>query len=59
MQLASSLTLSVAGIFKEVLTVAASAILLGDVLTPSNTFGLALCVAGIAGYRFVKQAEQV
>ena len=55
-QLASSLTLSVAGVLKEVLTVAASAALLGDVLSRWNVLGLALCVAGIAGYHWIKHS---
>ena len=33
-QLASGLTLSIAGVFKEVLTIVASVIILGDELTP-------------------------
>jgi len=49
-QLASGLTLSVAGIFKELLTVLASAWLLGDTLTPTNMAGLAICLLGIALY---------
>ena len=53
-QLASSLTLSIAGILKEVLTVAASAVLLGDELTLSNALGLGLCISGIAGYQRLK-----
>ena len=56
-QLASSLTLSIAGILKEVLTVAASAVLFGDELTLMNAFGLALCLAGIAGYNQMKVTE--
>ena len=55
-QLASSLTLSIAGVLKEVLTVAASAALLGDVLSLWNALGLALCVAGIAGYQWLKHS---
>ena len=49
-QLSSGLTLSVAGIFKEVLTVGASALLLGDHLTPYNVGGLLLCLVGIGLY---------
>ena len=56
-QLASSLTLSIAGILKEVLTVAASAVLFGDELTLLNAAGLALCLAGIAGYNQLKVVE--
>ena len=49
-QLSSGLTLSVAGIFKEVLTVAASAVFLGDRLTIYNVTGLCLCLVGIGLY---------
>ena len=49
-QLSSGLTLSVAGIFKEVLTVACSAIFLGDHLTLWNVGGLGLCIIGIGMY---------
>ena len=56
-QLASGLTLSIGGIFKEVLTVAASAIFLGDHLTPYNVGGLMLCLAGIATYNRIKLKE--
>ena len=53
-QLASSLTLSIAGVFKEVLTVATSAVLLGDRLSVGNAVGLALCLTGIAGYHLLR-----
>ena len=50
-QLASSLTLSIAGIGKEVLTIVASMLLLGDRLTPFTAAGLFVCLAGIGGYQ--------
>lgn len=50
-QLASGLTLSIAGVGKEVLTILASVALLGDHLTPFNVAGLLLCLAGIGGYQ--------
>lgn len=48
--LSSGLSLSVAGIFKELLTVLSSAALLGDQLTPFNICGLLLCTSGIIMY---------
>ena len=45
-QLASSLSLAVAGILKEVLTVLASATLLGEPLSASNALGLSTRIAG-------------
>lgn len=56
-QLSSGLTLSVAGVFKELLTVGASAIFFGDVLTPYNVGGLLLCLVGIAVYNHLKLQE--
>ena len=56
-QLASGLTLSVAGIFKEVLTVLASAWLLGDELTLRKMAGLAICLLGIALYNRSRMKE--
>ena len=57
-QLASSLTLSVAGILKELLTVGFSVLLFGDRLSPANCLGLLLCVSGIAGYQRLKAREK-
>lgn len=56
-QLSSGLTLSVAGIFKELLTVLASARILGDQLTPSNVAGLTVCLAGIGLYNYIRVLE--
>ena len=56
-QLASGLTLSIAGVFKEVLTISASVVLLGDQLTPFKVAGLGICVLGIAGYQYLKLVE--
>ena len=56
-QLSSGLTLSVAGIFKEVLTVACSAIFLGDHLTLWNVGGLGLCIIGIGMYNRIRLLE--
>lgn len=49
-QLSSGLTLSIAGIFKEVLTVGASAVFLGDHLSAYNVGGLCLCLTVIGLY---------
>ena len=57
MQLASSLTLSVAGVLKELLTVAASVLLLGESLTLSKATGLLLCLGGILAYQRLKARE--
>jgi drug/metabolite transporter (DMT)-like permease len=46
----SGLTLSVAGIFKEVLTIYASVSLLGDELTRTNMIGLSVTLLGVAFY---------
>ena len=56
-QLASSLTLSVAGIFKEVLTVLASVAMFGDVLTPTRIAGLVVCLLGIGAYQVTRYRE--
>ena len=48
--LTSGLSLSIAGIFKEVLTVVGATIVLGEHLTAYKAGGLALCVAGLALY---------
>ena len=53
--LASGLSLSVAGVFKELLTVLCSSAVLGEPLTFYNVCGLLLCTVGIALYtRFAK-----
>lgn len=44
----SSLTLSIAGIFKDICQLALAVALKGDQLTPINLVGLAVCLAGIA-----------
>ena len=49
-QLSSGLSLSVAGVFKELLTVLCSAAVLGEPLTFYNVCGLLLCTLGIAMY---------
>eukprot|EP00310_Coccolithus_braarudii_P016888 CAMPEP_0183359984 /NCGR_PEP_ID=MMETSP0164_2-20130417/53922_1 /TAXON_ID=221442 /ORGANISM="Coccolithus pelagicus ssp braarudi, Strain PLY182g" /LENGTH=444 /DNA_ID=CAMNT_0025534227 /DNA_START=332 /DNA_END=1666 /DNA_ORIENTATION=+ len=49
-RLSSGLSLSIAGIFKEVLTVACSAIFLHDKLTLYNIGGFVVCLLGIGMY---------
>jgi solute carrier family 35 protein C2 len=56
-QLASGLTLSIAGVFKEVLTIVSSVLIFGDQLTPFNVAGLLICLAGIGGYQRLKLLE--
>jgi len=46
----SGLTLAVAGVFKEVLTICASIALLGDEVTPINAAGLSLTLVGVGVY---------
>lgn len=50
----SVVTLSVAGIFKEVLTIGVSALVYGDELTPMNLSGLGVTILGIALYNFLR-----
>lgn len=50
----SVVTLSVAGIFKEVLTIALASSVFGDELTPINVTGLCITLVGIGMYNFLK-----
>ncbi|GAC97721.1 permease of the drug/metabolite transporter [Pseudozyma hubeiensis SY62] len=50
----SVVTLSVAGIFKEVLTIALASSVFGDELTPINVTGLCITILGIALYNYLK-----
>ncbi|KAK0268397.1 hypothetical protein LTR91_001155 [Friedmanniomyces endolithicus] len=50
----SVVTLSVCGIFKEVLTISAAATVFGDELSPINISGLIVTIASIAGYNYLK-----
>ncbi|KAH0284376.1 TPT-domain-containing protein [Aureobasidium namibiae CBS 147.97] len=50
----SAVTLSVCGIFKEVLTISAAGIIFGDKLTPINISGLVVTIASIAAYNVMK-----
>ncbi|EMC95732.1 hypothetical protein BAUCODRAFT_34503 [Baudoinia panamericana UAMH 10762] len=50
----SVVTLSVCGIFKEVLTISAAAFAFGDALSPVNLSGLCVTIASIAAYNYFK-----
>ena len=50
----SVVTLSIAGIFKEVVTISAAGIVFGDKLTPVNISGLFVTIGAIAAYNWVK-----
>lgn len=47
-------TLSVAGIFKEVMTIMVASIVFGDELTPINVSGLCITLFGIGLYNWLK-----
>ncbi|RIA92617.1 triose-phosphate transporter family-domain-containing protein [Glomus cerebriforme] len=50
----STVTLSVAGISKEVVVISLSVLIYHDVLTPINLLGLVISISGIAGYNYYK-----
>lgn len=50
----SVVTLSVCGIFKEVLTISAAGLAFGDELSPINVSGLFVTIASIAAYNYLK-----
>jgi solute carrier family 35, member C2 len=50
----SVVTLSIAGIFKEVVTISAAALVFGDTMTPINIVGLVVTIAAIAAYNYLK-----
>jgi multidrug transporter EmrE-like cation transporter len=53
-QLASGLSLAIAGVFKELLTIACSVVFFGETLSRLNAIGLSLCTAGIFAYHRTK-----
>lgn len=53
----SVVTLSVCGIFKEVLTISAAGIVFGDNLTPINISGLLITILSIALYNYLKYSK--
>lgn len=50
----SVVTLSIAGIFKEAVTISAAAIVFGDTMTAVNILGLLVTLAAIATYNYMK-----
>jgi solute carrier family 35 protein C2 len=54
LQRTSVVTLSICGIFKEVLTISTATIVFKDTLTPINFGGLVVTIATIAGYNYMK-----
>jgi solute carrier family 35, member C2 len=54
LQRTSVVTLSICGIFKEVLTISTAAIVFGDELTPINGVGLVITILTIAAYNYIK-----
>lgn len=50
----SVVTLSIAGIFKEVMTISAAAVVFGDMMTPVNVVGLTVTIVAIAAYNYIK-----
>ncbi|TKA78889.1 hypothetical protein B0A49_01654 [Cryomyces minteri] len=50
----SVVTLSICGIFKEVVTISAAGIVFHDPLTPINISGLVVTIASIAAYNYIK-----
>lgn len=53
----SVVTLSVCGIFKEVLTISAAGAVFGDELSPINVSGLVVTIASIAAYNYLKYTK--
>lgn len=54
LQRTSVVTLSICGIFKEVVTISAAGIVFHDPLTPINVTGLLVTIASIAAYNYLK-----
>lgn len=50
----SVVTLSICGIFKEVVTISAAGVIFHDKLTPVNVSGLFVTIASIAAYNYMK-----
>ena len=57
LQRSSVVTLSVCGIFKEVLTISAAGIIFGDELSPINVSGLIVTILSIAAYNYLKLSK--
>jgi solute carrier family 35 protein C2 len=54
LQRTSVVTLSIAGIFKEVVTISAAGLVFGDKLTPVNISGVFVTIGAIAAYNYIK-----
>ncbi|KAI2621400.1 TPT-domain-containing protein [Hypomontagnella submonticulosa] len=54
LQRSSVVTLSIAGIFKEVVTISAAALVFDDRLTPINISGLVVTICAIGAYNWIK-----
>lgn len=54
LQRSSVVTLSIAGIFKEIVTITAASVAYDDKLTPINISGLLVTIATIAAYNYMK-----
>ncbi|AEO65903.1 uncharacterized protein THITE_2113501 [Thermothielavioides terrestris NRRL 8126] len=54
LQRTSVVTLSIAGIFKEAVTISAAALVFGDTMTPVNVVGLVVTLLAIAAYNYIK-----
>ena len=57
LQRTSVVTLSIAGIFKEAVTISAAALVFGDTMTPVNILGLLITLVAIAAYNYLKIAK--
>ncbi|KAL7627806.1 hypothetical protein AAE478_002001 [Parahypoxylon ruwenzoriense] len=57
LQRSSVVTLSIAGIFKEVVTISAAALVFDDKLTPINISGLVVTIAAIGAYNWIKLSK--
>ncbi|KAI1859576.1 hypothetical protein JX265_006257 [Neoarthrinium moseri] len=57
LQRSSVVTLSIAGIFKEVVTISAAAIVFDDKLTTINISGLLITICAIAFYNYIKLTQ--
>ena len=51
------MTLSICGIFKEVMTISAAGIVFGEALTPVNISDFIVMLASIAAYNYLKITE--
>ena len=55
----SVVTMSVAGMFKEVLTVVAGAVVFGDRLAVANVWGVGVTLGGIGWYNWIKVQKMI